>query len=233
MRNIKVKNLVEENTKSVRDINVTIEWKRATLLHFQQGLHSSLLGAILLHFQPGLHSLLSGGSTLALPARFSFSSSAWYTLTLQARPQFSPSRRIRSCNSSQVFILFSWGAHSCASSQAFILFTSLSSSESYPLAHDFVQRAHFKVIRSIWNMINYVSVVFQTTKIHFRIDDLWWIMGWPYFSRRAWIWKRIIIIINIIIIIITIITVIVIIIHCTITCVFDHQKRPGVTNCHW
>ena len=84
-------------------------------------------------------------------------------------------------------------------------------------------------------MINYVSVVFQTTKIHFRIDDLWWIMGWPYFSRRAWIWKRIIIIIIIIIIviIITIITVIVIIIHCTITGVFDHQKRPGVTNCHW
>ena len=32
------------------------------------------------------------------------------------------------------------------------------------LVHDFVQRAHFKVIMSIWNMINYVSVVFQRIK---------------------------------------------------------------------
>ena len=37
------------------------------------------------------------------------------------------------------------------------------------LVHNFVQRAHFKVIMSIWNMINYVSVVFQRTRNHFNL----------------------------------------------------------------
>ena len=127
--------------------------------------------------------------SIALPARFSFLFSAGYTLALLARPLFLSSRGIHSYTSSQV--LFFWGytlvLSRIISLQRFIYYyfwkgyrisrtawnQTVSNSETVTvlvrvLVHDFVQRAHFKVIMSIWNMINYVSVVFQRTKNHFN-----------------------------------------------------------------
>ena len=93
-------------------------------MHFQPSLCSHLLGATLLQFQQDLHSLLLGG-------RGAHSCASNQTFILFWGPHSCTSSRVfilffrgvHSCTSSLVFILFFCGVHPCTSSQALTLFS--------------------------------------------------------------------------------------------------------------